>query len=282
MTVKLIVDSACDIQASEAEKLGIIVLPLIVRFDQTEYEDGLTLTHEDFYKKLSESDNLPTTSQLAPAAFAKVFEEVSAANDTAVVITVSAKLSGTYQSAMIAASEYQNIFVVDSANVCIGERILVERALALREEQLSAEQIAEKLNEEKQHVVLFALLDTLIYLKKGGRISPTTAFAGELLSVKPLVSVEEGEVKLIGKARGMKKGNRLLNEKIAQSGGIDFGSPFSLAYSGLSRERLDEYLTDSADLWTAAGTDPLPIATVGSVIGTHVGPNGIAVDFFHK
>ena len=282
MTVKLIVDSACDIQASEAEKLGIIVLPLIVRFDQTEYEDGLTLTHEDFYKKLSESDNLPTTSQLAPAAFAKVFEEVSAANDTAVVITVSAKLSGTYQSAMIAASEYQNIFVVDSANVCIGERILVERALALREEQLSAEQIAEKLNEEKQHVVLFALLDTLIYLKKGGRISPTTAFAGELLSVKPLVSVEEGEVKLIGKARGMKKGNRLLNEKIAQSGGIDFGSPFSLAYSGLSRERLDEYLTDSADLWTAAGTDPLPIATVGSVIGTHVGPNGIAVAFFDK
>ncbi len=282
MTVKLIVDSACDIQASEAEKLGIIVLPLIVRFDQTEYEDGLTLTHEDFYKKLSESDNLPTTSQLAPAAFAKVFEEVSAANDTAVVITVSAKLSGTYQSAMIAASEYQNIFVVDSANVCIGERILVERALALREEQLSAEQIAEKLNEEKQHVVLFALLDTLIYLKKGGRISPTTAFAGELLSVKPLVSVEEGEVKLIGKARGMKKGNRLLSEKIAQSGGIDFGSPFSLAYSGLSRERLDEYLTDSADLWTAAGTDPLPIATVGSVIGTHVGPNGIAVAFFHK
>ncbi len=282
MTVKLIVDSACDIQASEAEKLGIIVLPLIVRFDQTEYEDGLTLTHEDFYKKLSESDNLPTTSQLAPAAFAKVFEEVSAANDTAVVITVSAKLSGTYQSAMIAASEYQNIFVVDSANVCIGERILVERALALREEQLSAEQIAEKLNEEKQHIVLFALLDTLIYLKKGGRISPTTAFAGELLSVKPLVSVEEGEVKLIGKARGMKKGNRLLNEKIAQSGGIDFGSPFSLAYSGLSRERLDEYLTDSADLWTAAGTDPLPIATVGSVIGTHVGPNGIAVAFFHK
>lgn len=282
MTVKLIVDSACDIQASEAEKLGIIVLPLIVRFDQTEYEDGLTLTHEDFYKKLNESDNLPTTSQLAPAAFAKVFEEVSAANDTAVVITVSAKLSGTYQSAMIAASEYQNIFVVDSANVCIGERILVERALALREEQLSAEQIAEKLNEEKQHIVLFALLDTLIYLKKGGRISPTTAFAGELLSVKPLVSVEEGEVKLIGKARGMKKGNRLLNEKIAQSGGIDFGSPFSLAYSGLSRERLDEYLTDSADLWTAAGTDPLPIATVGSVIGTHVGPNGIAVAFFHK
>ncbi len=282
MTVKLIVDSACDIQASEAEKLGVIVLPLIVRFDQTEYEDGLTLTHEDFYKKLSESDNLPTTSQLAPAAFAKVFEEVSAANDTAVVITVSAKLSGTYQSALIAASEYQNIFVVDSANVCIGERILVERALALREEQLSAEQIAEKLNVEKQHIVLYALLDTLVYLKKGGRISPTTAFAGELLSVKPLVSLEEGEVKLIGKARGMKKGNRLLNEKIAQSGSIDFESPFSLAYSGLSRERLDEYLTDSADLWTAAGTDPLPIATVGSVIGTHVGPNGIAVAFFHK
>lgn len=282
MTVKLIVDSACDIQASEAEKLGVIVLPLIVRFDQTEYEDGLTLTHEDFYKKLSESDNLPTTSQLAPAAFSKVFEEVSAANDTAVVITVSAKLSGTYQSALIAASEYQNIFVVDSANVCVGERILVERALALRDEQLSAEQIAEKLNKEKQHIVLYALLDTLVYLKKGGRISPTTAFAGELLSVKPLISIEEGEVKLIGKARGMKKGNRLLNEKIAQSGGIDFESPFSLAYSGLSRERLDEYLADSADLWTEAGTDSLPIATVGSVIGTHVGPNGIAVAFFHK
>ena len=204
MTVKIIVDSACDISAREAERLGIIRLPLIVRFDQTEYEDGITLTNEEFYQKLSESDNLPTTSQLTPAAFAKVFDEVSAANDSAVVITVSAKLSGTYQSAVMAASNYSNIHVVDSATVCIGERILTERALALSKQSLSATQIVEKLNEVKQHIALYALLDTLIYLKKGGRISPATAFAGELLAVKPLISVEDGEVKLIGKARGTK------------------------------------------------------------------------------
>lgn len=280
MTVKIIVDSACDISPTEAEKLGIIRLPLIVRFNQTEYEDGITLTNDEFYQKLSESEALPTTSQLTPAAFAKVFDEISAANDSAVVITVSAKLSGTYQSAVMAASDNTDIHVVDSANVCIGERILTELAVRLRDQALSAAQIAEKLNEAKQHICLYALLDTLVYLKKGGRISSTTAFAGELLSVKPLISVEDGEVKLIGKARGAKKGNRLLNSKIADSGGIDFEQPFSLAYSGISDERLNDYIHDSAELWS--DVDHLPITTVGCVIGTHAGPDAIAVAFFRK
>lgn len=281
MSVKLIVDSACDITVKEAKELDIIRLPLTVRFSQAEYTDGVTLTHEAFYQKLSESDTLPTTSQLTPAAFTKVFEEISAANDTAVVICVSAKLSGTYQSAKIAAGDDQGIYVVDSANVCIGERILLERALTLRNEQLSAEQIADILNTEKQYIAVYALLDTLVYLKKGGRISSATAFTGELLSIKPLVSVEGGEIKLIGKARGIKKGNRLLNEKITQCG-INFEKPFSLAYSGLSRHRLDDYIADSHAVWNGASAETLPISTVGCVIGTHVGPNGIAVAFFRK
>ena len=282
MAVKIIVDSACDISVKEAERLDIIRLPLTVRFSQDEYEDGVTLTHEEFYQRLLQCDDLPTTSQIAPAVFAKVFQEVCDQGDSAVVITVSAKLSGTYQSAMLAASEVKNIYVVDSANVCIGQRLLVERAAALRQEGFSAERIAKALDEEKGHIVVLALLDTLLYLKKGGRISSATAFAGELLSIKPLVAVIDGEVKLIGKARGVKKGNRLLRERMEESGGIRFEMPFSLAYSGLSRKRLDAYIEESQDIWQEWEGEDLPITTVGCVIGTHVGPNGIAVAFFQK
>ena len=281
MAVRLIVDSACDILPQTAKQQGVIRLPLIVRFQNEEFADGINLTHEQFYQKLTESKELPKTSQLPPASFAEVFDEIQANHDSAVVITVSAKLSGTYQSAMLAASEYEDIHVVDSANVCIGERILLEKAIRLRDRGHSASEIAQELEQAKNHIALFALLDTLEYLKKGGRISSTTAFAGELLSIKPLVSVEAGEVKLVGKARGMKRGNQLLNEYISHCE-IAADEPFYLAYSGVDDARLQHYLADSNSFFSDTPKEALPISTVGCVIGTHVGPGAIAVAFFRK
>ncbi len=282
MAVKIIVDSASDILPEEASKLDIVHIPMTVYFGETEYRDAVTLSHREFYEKLIESDVLPTTCQIPPSVFEAVFEDVAAAGDTAVVITISSKLSGTYQSACIAAEEYRDrVVVVDSENAALGERILVERAVACRDQGMTAEEIKEVLDAEKSSIRLMALVDTLEYLKKGGRISAAVAFAGGLLAIKPVIAIEHGEVAVIGKARGSKQGNNLLRELVQKGGGIDFDKPFCLAYSGLDEAMLSKYIEDSKELWQDHAGE-LPIVTVGCTIGTHVGPGAIAVAFFEK
>ena len=277
MAIKFIIDSASDIIPSEAEALGLIHLPLKVLFGEQEFSDSVDLTHKEFYEKLIETDVFPTTSQANPDTFASAFQKVTEAGDTAIVITLSGKLSGTYQSAMIAAEDYEGkVYVVDSETVTIGERILVQRGLELRDQGLSAAEIVETLNEEKHHIRLLALLDTLEYLKKGGRISAAAAFAGNILSIKPVIAIENGEVNLVGKARGSKKGNNLLRELITNCGGINFDKPFALAYSGLSDHLLQKYIEDSSEIWSTH-TDKLPISSVGCTIGAHAGPGTLAL-----
>jgi len=282
MAVRFIIDSAADIIPKQAAELGIINIPLKVVFGEHEYLDSVNLTHRDFYEKLIESDVLPTTCQIPPSEFEAAYEKVVSEGDTAVVVTLSGKLSGTYQSAMIAAENYTGkIFVVDSESVAVGERILILRGIELSNQGLSAEEIARQLDREKKNIRLLALLDTLEYLKKGGRISGMTALAGSLLSIKPVITLENGEVKMLGKARGSRQGNNLLRELISKSGGICFDKPLCLAYSGLSKMLLLKYINDSAELWEEHITD-LPVATVGCAIGTHVGPGAIAVAFFSE
>lgn len=260
--------------------MGVTVVPMTVTFGDTQYTDGVDLDHRGFYEKLIESDVLPVTSQVGPAQFAAAYEQVLGPEDTAIVLTVTGKLSGTYQSAVLAAEDFgDRVRVVDTENVCLGERIVVQRAMALRDAGASADEIVATLEREKKQVRLLALLDTLEYLKRGGRISAAVAFAGGLLGIKPVVAVQDGLVELVGKARGSRNGSNLLRELIGKVGGVDFSRPYCLAYSGLSDQFLQKYIADNADLWQTE-TDKLPIATVGCTIGTHVGPGAIAVAFF--
>lgn len=282
MAVRFIIDSASDIVPAEAEALGLIHIPMKVIFGEEEYSDSVDLTHREFYEKLIENDEIPTTSQINPGVFMSAYQNVVDNGDTAVVITLSGKLSGTYQSAMIALDGFEDkIFVVDSESVCVGERILIQLGLKLRDQGLSAAEIAAELDLQKKHVRVLALLDTLEYLKKGGRISAAVAFAGNLLSIKPVIAIENGEVSLVGKARGSKKGNNLLRELITNCGGINFDKPFALAYSGLSDRLLQKYIEDSSEIWSSH-TETLPISTVGCTIGTHAGPGAVAVAFFEN
>ena len=276
--VRFITDSASDLIRGERE--GVMCLPMTITFGETSYEDGVNLSHTEFYEKLVECDSLPTTSQIPPAVFEEAFQEIQDAGDQAVVVLMSAKLSGTYQSACIAAEDFEGtIYVVDSQHVTLGERCLIEYGLGLRDQGLSAAEIAQKLNEEKKHIRLVALLDTLEYLKKGGRISRTVAFAGGLLSIKPVVSIVDGEVEVIGKARGSKQGNNLLVQEINKCGGVDFDRPYYLGYTGLSDALLQKYIQDSSALW-ADHADHLEVHSVGGTIGTHSGPGAVAVAFF--
>ena len=197
------------------------------------------------------------------------------------MITISSKLSGTYQSAMIAAGGCSSVYVVDSENASVGCGILVGLALRYLRDGMTASAIAEKLQEDKKKIVVIALLDTLEYLKRGGRISKAAAFAGGLLNIKPVISIADGEIQLLGKARGSKMGNNLLAQQIQKVGGIDFTKPVLLGYTGLSDVLLQKYIEDSSYLWSAS-LDAVRYVSIGSVIGAHAGPGAIAVAFFRK
>ena len=280
--VKLVVDSACDLEKAEADARGITLMPLLIRFGEDEYEDGVTLSHREFFEKLIETSELPKTSQINEYRFEEAFENLTADGSEVVCITISSKLSGTYSSAVKAAKKFESrVYVVDSLNACIGERILVDYADRLVKAGESAKEIVKKLEESKGKIHLLAVLDTLQYLRKGGRISSVTALAGEMISIKPVISVVKGEVKLVGKALGSKKGNNLLNRLVDECGGIDFSMPYTLGYSGLSEEFLLKYMRDSEHLYKEH-TDHVPYYLIGSAIGTHVGPGAIAVAFFSK
>lgn len=279
MCVRIIVDSSTDVSEKYREKIQFV--PLTVRFGDKEYLDGVEISKRQFYEMLVESDVLPTTSQATPAAFAEYLESVASAGDSAVVITLSSKLSGTYQSAVLAAEDYPNIYVVDSQSVAIGTGVLAQYAVELAQQGMGAEEIAQELTQQREKVCVVALLDTLEYLKKGGRISKTVAFAGGMLNIKPVVTVQDGAVALIGKARGSRNGNNLLVEKIREAGGVDFERPVLLGYTGLSSALLEKYVDDSKALW-ADHVDKLDGCLLCSVIGTHAGPGAVAVAFFRK
>lgn len=276
--VNIIVDSTADITEDVKERLTVV--PLTLRFGDEEYIEGVTIQKKEFYQKLIESDVLPKTSQAVPADFSDIFEKIAAAGESAVVITLSSKLSGTWQSAMIAAREHEeSIYVVDSRNVAIGTAILAKLALRLVDEGMGAREIAERLEKEREKICLIAMLDTLEYLKKGGRISAAAAFAGGVLSIKPVVCIRDGEIVILGKARGSKQGNNLLVSEIRKTGGIDFTKPILLGYTGLDDTLLQKYIEDSKALWEE-GISSLETTMIGSVIGTHAGPGAVAVAFF--
>lgn len=278
--ITIITDSASDI--SQNNNKGVTVLPMTITFGEENYEDGVSLTPDSFYMKLIESSALPKTSQVSPYAFGQAYENSLKSADYVIVITLSSKLSGTYQSACIAADDYDGrVFVIDSENVTVGEQILVDYALSLIDKGIEVNTIVSQLNTMKKRIRLVALLDTLEYLKKGGRISSGAAFLGNVLSIKPVIAIVDGEVSFLGKARGSKQGNNFLIQQVDTYGRIDYSLPVLLGYTGCSTVLMDKYIKDSSSLWE--GRIPVPdIIQVGATIGTHIGPGGIAVAFFSK
>lgn len=280
MSIRFILDSTADMP--EELKQEFTIIPLTVTFGTEEYSDGVTITNQEFYEKLVESSVLPTTSQPTPAVFAEAYQNAINAGDEVIVLTLSSHLSGTYQSACIAALDFpDHVTVIDTQNVTIGGTILALQGLRMAKEGKSVKEITETLLSLRKRVHLLAMVDTLEYLKKGGRISNTMALAGTLLSIKPVLGVVDGEITMLGKARGSKQGNNLLIKEIQAAGGVDFSMPVMLGYTGLSDSLLQKYISDSAQLWAESPT-PLQYTLVGSTVGTHAGPGAIAAAFFSK
>ena len=285
MSVRIITDSASDISQELAKELNITVLPLKVRFGEEEFLDGVTLSNRQFYERLIETDEIPKTSQITPFEYRSNFEKAVKAGDQVVCFTLSSGVSGSYQSACVAAQEFEgDVFVVDTQQFCISEAIIVERAVQMRDMGMSAAEIFAAIEAEKKDAHVLAIFNTLEYLKLGGRISAAAAFAGGLLSLKPVLTIEDGVVKILGKARGSRNGNNMLTEFAEKLGGIDFERPFCFGYTGFSDETLKKYIHDSARLYEdkidVNDPDKFRIHKVGATIGTYAGPGAIAVAFF--
>ena len=279
MSVRIITDSASDISQELAKELNITVLPLKVRFGEEEFLDGVTLSNRQFYERLIETDEIPKTSQITP------FEKAVKAGEQVICFTLSSGVSGSYQSACVAAQEFEgDVFVVDTQQFCISEAIIVERAVQMRDSGMDAAAVFEAIEVEKKDAHVLAIFNTLEYLKLGGRISAAAAFAGGLLSLKPVLTIEDGVVKILGKARGSRNGNNMLTEFAEKLGGIDFERPFCFGYTGFSDETLKKYIHDSARLYEdkidVNNPDKFRIHKVGATIGTYAGPGAIAVAFF--
>lgn len=284
MAIRIITDSAADFIPAD-EKPNFRVLPLTIIFGTHEYKDGVDLTHTRFYELLVESDKLPKTAQVTPAQYAQAFAEAAEAGDECLVITVSSKLSGTFESAYLAAQESPcPVGIVDSLNASAGQRALVLLALKMIEEgekNYTLDELADELNAKVDKLQVIALLDTLEFLKRGGRISSVAAGLGQMLSIKPVISTIDGKVELLGKARGSKAGRNLLSECIERAGGVDFELPVCAGYAGLSDALLKKYIADSRSLYEGR-LDSVPTFSMGATIGTHSGPGAIAFGFFAR
>jgi len=279
MAIKIVIDSAADIAEKEAKELGVEMVPLVINFGVDEYYDGVDLLPTDFYNKLLASKILPKTSQVSPFRFEEVFQKIIDNGDEVLVITISSKLSGTYASAVSAAEKFNGkVMVVDSLSAAIGEWLLCQEALKMIENGYNLEQIYTRLNNLKENIVIMAVLDTLTYLKKGGRISGTVALVGGILNIKPIVSLIDGEVKMIGKTRGQKKGALFMNG-IINADKIDLELPFGALYSGNDRSIGVEYANNIKKYFNDVD---MPVRELGSTIGTHVGPGIFGVAYYNK
>ena len=280
MAIRIITDSTSDLTPAKAQQLGVHVMPLKVIFGEDEYLDGVTLTAERFFELLSQSETLPRTCQVTPEAFEEQFREAIKAGNEVIVITIASLMSGTCQSALIAKDllQAEGVYVIDSETVTFGLRNLVMLAVKLREEGKAAQEIAAVLEEKKKKLHLYAVIDTLKYLKMGGRLSSTAAIAGSLLGIKPIISVGKGRIDVVEKARGAKKAYEQLLQLVKKEE-IDFSLP--LCFGHTNAPDMGKELMQCCEPLLKQGGD-YPLCEIGSTVGTHVGPGCTGISYFVK
>ncbi len=270
--VRIVIDSTSDIPKETREKLGFIMVPLTVHFGEEAFKDGVEITHSEFYSRLKNADKLPTTSQVNPNEFEEVFKKIIDDGDDIVCLCLSSELSGTYGSAVIAAGAISpdRIFCVDTKSATFGTYLIIKEALKMRDMGLSAKEIAEKSRQLAGRIRFIAVVDTLKYLKMGGRISAAAATLGGLLSIHPIIEIREGKVEVIGKVKGRKAAFSKLLELYLEKP-ADFSHGFAFGHSN-APERLVELMDFFAPY---VKTEDVITSDVGSVIGTHAGPGAL-------
>jgi DegV family protein with EDD domain len=271
--IHLVTDSTSDISPSDAESLGVHVVPLIVRFGDEQYRDGVDIDADQFYAKLARTDVHPTTSQPSPDVFSTLYKTLlSDPRDQVVGLHISTKLSGTLQSAMLAAKDFDpgRIHLVDTESVSGGLQLLVRAALEDIQAGDTAAAVAEKATRRRSKVTILVLLDTLTYLHRGGRIGRAQAFVGSLLNVKPLIAVRDGEVVPLARPRSRSKGIEMMVEQVRACAPLRGLAEFHAAAA--------ESMADlEGRLGAAVSNVPAVLGRIGPVVGAYSGPGGLGV-----
>ncbi len=277
MAIRILVDSTSDILPAEATELNVIVVPLKTVFGDVSFRENIDISHGEFFEKLATVKDLPTTSQPTPADFLPHFEAAKEAGDDVICLMLAGTLSGTLQSAEIAKGmcEYDRIFIVDTLSAIIGTRLLVNLAMEMRAANNTAEEIVEAVEEAKGRIELFAMVDTLEYLHKGGRLSKTSKILGGFLKMKPLITLKDGQLQVLGKARGVDAAMDTLLELIGDTPDVDKSVPVVYGYT-LNDTQCAAF-REKAD--TKYGFENTIMYSVGSVIGTHIGPHAFVIGY---
>jgi DegV family protein with EDD domain len=271
--IHLVTDSTSDISPSDAESLGVHVVPLIVRFGDEQYRDGVDIDADQFYAKLASTDVHPTTSQPSPDVFSTLYRTLlSNPQDQVVGLHISTKLSGTLQSATLAAKDFDpgRIHLVDTESVSGGLQLLVRAALEDIQAGDTAAAVAEKATRRRSKVTILVLLDTLTYLHRGGRIGRAQAFVGSLLNVKPLIAVRDGEVVPLARPRSRSKGIEMIVEQVRACAPLRGLAEFHAAAA--------ESMADlEGRLGAAVSNVTAVLGRIGPVVGAYSGPGGLGV-----
>ena len=277
MKIKIITDSMGDIPQKIADGLNIRIVPLSVNFGDKTYIDGIDISSKRFFEMLAVSSVMPTTSQVTPATFHQVFEEELKNFDKIIVINGSSKLSGTYNSATMAAQEFDGdeIVVIDSTLITFAQGYLVIKAAKMVKKGIDFEEIIKEVEFSKQRIRCLFAVDTLKYLLKGGRLSKMQAVAGSILNVKPILTIINGELKTIEKVRGMKKALAFI-EDFPESRGVKLEGKVIGINHASSKDAANKL---EKDMKTRYKVKEVLRAEVGSVIGTHSGPGCVAMYF---
>lgn len=273
MAIDILVESASDLQKGNRHGVTVNVLPIKVLFEDGEYEEDVTMTKDLFYTKLKQCTTLPKTSQITPYAYEQAIEASLNKGNQVLVLCISSALSGCYQNAMNIKQQYDHdVVVIDTQSATIGIGLLVDYAISCIQQGATLQQVQQQLEQKKKEVCVFAALDTLENLEKGGRISKVSAFAGKLLGIKPIVTIQDGAVQFFEKARGTKASHKILVNQIHD---VDEEYGIFVAYSGqsdqMAQKFIDEHLTVKYQLFQ-----------MGSSIGTYVGDGAVALAFFKK
>lgn len=277
--IKIITDTSCDLSYKQAEELDIEILPITVSFGEETYVPLEDLSNEEFYEKLSKADALPKTSQVPPIRMEEEFKKHIDNGDEVIGLFISKELSGTYNNALMAKNLIgsENIHIIDTNNTTFGLALLVKEACKMRDAGETAENISRKITELSKRVVLLASVETLKYLKMGGRLSATTAFVAGVLGIYPIISVVDGKVESVGKARGRAAANKFIEDKVKEIGisadyGVTFGHSDRLEICKQGEKYFEKYV----------GKRETTRCEIGSVIGTHTGPGAFGLAFIKK
>ena len=277
--VKILTDSSCDISLERCAELGVELLPITVNFGDQSYRANLDITTEEFYDKLAAAQELPKTAQITPAQFEKIFKPYQESGDDVVCLFISSKMSGTLQSARVAKNILgaENILLPDTLNVTFALGLLVEEAVKMRDVGMTGAEIVEKIEELIPRIRLFAMIEDLKYLKMGGRLSATSALVASILGICPIITLKDGLVEVVGKARGKKAAFAAIRKWVEKEPiSSDYCVTMGHANVPENCKALQEFLGDLLK------KREVHVCSIGSIVGTHTGPGAVGLAYIKK